>query len=94
MVNINLFLYSQVPQSANVRTLLRGKYAAAKLYQANQLYVPTDLLDIGISPGDLVSHEAVDTRHPNFNLGLVLTKPLRKIEETYYHHKSDENEML
>jgi hypothetical protein len=34
--------------------LLRGKYAAAKLYQANQLYIPTDLLDIGINPGDLV----------------------------------------
>ena len=33
---------------------MRGKYAAAKLYQANQLYVPTDALDIGVNPGDLV----------------------------------------
>ena len=44
----------QVPQTASIRTLLRGKYASAKLYQANQLYIPTDLLDLGISAGDLV----------------------------------------
>ena len=43
-----------MPQTAGLRTFLRGKYAAAKLYQSNQLYTPTDALDIAINPGDLV----------------------------------------
>ena len=58
------FLFFQAPQSASIRTALRGKYAAAKLYQANQLYVPSDLLDIGINPGDLVSFQ---TRYKTLN---------------------------
>eukprot|EP00095_Tigriopus_kingsejongensis_P009498 maker-scaffold1595_size34508-snap-gene-0.8 protein:Tk09498 transcript:maker-scaffold1595_size34508-snap-gene-0.8-mRNA-1 annotation:"dynamin-binding protein" len=42
------------PQSPGIRTFLRGKYAAAKLYQAHELYSPKDHLDIGVNPGDLV----------------------------------------
>ena len=43
-----------MPQTAGLRTFLRGKYASAKLFQSNQLYTPTDALDIAINPGDLV----------------------------------------
>ena len=43
-----------MPQSAGLRTFLRGKYAAAKLYQSRELYTPKDALDIAANPGDLV----------------------------------------
>ena len=33
---------------------MRGKYAAAKLFQANRLYIPADPFDVGVHPGDLV----------------------------------------
>ena len=51
---IFLFISNQVPQSAGLRTFLRGKYAAAKLYQSRELYTPKDALDIAANPGDLV----------------------------------------
>ena len=48
------FTYPQTPQSSGVRTFLRGKYAAIKLFQAHELYTPKTQLDIGLNPGDLV----------------------------------------
>eukprot|EP00094_Tigriopus_californicus_P005635 TCALIF_05432-PA protein Name:"Similar to DNMBP Dynamin-binding protein (Homo sapiens)" AED:0.05 eAED:0.05 QI:0/0.53/0.43/1/0.8/0.87/16/1294/2068 len=42
------------PQSAGIRTFLRGKYAAAKLFQAKEMYTPKNQLDIGVNAGDLV----------------------------------------
>lgn len=47
-------MHFQVPQTSGLRTFLRGKYAAVKLYQSQQLYMPKDPLDIAINPGDLV----------------------------------------
>ncbi len=41
-------------QSSSQRTLLRGKYAAAKLYQCQEFYRPKDALDLGVNCGDLV----------------------------------------
>jgi len=43
-----------VPQSSGLRTFLRGKYAAVKLYQSRELYMPKDALDIAVNAGDLV----------------------------------------
>ena len=48
-----------------MRTFLRGKYAAAKLYQANVAFSPLDALDIGVNPGDLVG--VIQTKDPMGN---------------------------
>ena len=45
---------TQAPQTAAIRTYLRGKYAAVKLFQAREAYAPKDQLDIGVNAGDLV----------------------------------------
>lgn len=42
------------PQSSGNRTLLRGRYAATKLYQANQDFIPSNQFEIGVSCGDLL----------------------------------------
>lgn len=42
------------PQSSGNRTFLRGKYAATKLYQANQNFIPSNQFEIGVSCGDLL----------------------------------------
>lgn len=44
---------------------MRGKYAAAKLYQANEAFSPQDALDIGVNPGDLVG--VIQTKDPMGN---------------------------
>ena len=49
-----LFILFQVPQSSGLRTFLRGKYAAVKLHQSRELYMPKDALDIAVNAGDLV----------------------------------------
>ena len=51
---IIFYFADKVPQSSGLRTFLRGKYAAAKLYQSRELYTPKDALDIAVNPGDLV----------------------------------------
>merc|ERR1719150_1974160 len=53
------------PQTSGLRTFLRGKYAAKKLYQATQIYLPSDALDIGVNPGDLVG--VIQTKDPMGN---------------------------
>lgn len=45
---------TQAPQTAAIRTYLRGKYAAVKLFQAREAFAPKDQLDIGVNAGDLV----------------------------------------
>ena len=46
--------FYKAPQTSAIRTYLRGKYAAVMLYQAQDLHVPRDPLDLPLSPGDLV----------------------------------------
>ena len=48
------FINNQAPQTAAIRTYLRGKYAAVKLFQAREALAPKDPLDIGVNAGDLV----------------------------------------
>ena len=45
---------TQTPQAAGQRTFLRGRYAATKLYQATDNFVPTNQFEIGVSTGDLL----------------------------------------
>ena len=48
---------NSAPQTANVRTHLRGKYAAAAIFQVHEAHVPRatgDQLDLRVNPGDLV----------------------------------------
>ena len=45
---------TQTPQAAGQRTFLRGRYAATKLYQAADNFVPTNQFEIGVSTGDLL----------------------------------------
>ena len=56
---------TQAPQTSGLRTFLRGKYAAKKLYQATENYLPSDALDIGVNPGDLVG--VIQTKDPMGN---------------------------
>ena len=39
---IRLFIIPQAPQTAAIRTYLRGKYAAVKLFQAREAFAPKD----------------------------------------------------
>merc|ERR1719154_179550 len=45
---------NQKPQSSSNRTYLRGKYAPEKLYQTTKDVLANNLLEIGLSSGDLV----------------------------------------